>query len=312
MRFAVFGTGAIGGYFGGRLAQAGLDVTFIARGKHLQAINKDGLRVESICGDFSVHPTTATDEPTKVGEVDVVLLGVKAWQVQEAAREMQPMLGPDTFVVTLQNGVDAPTLISNILGPDRIVGGLCKLISLITKPGHIRHAGVDPYITFGELDKRHSDRIEMLLQAFSKTAGLTAEISTNIWIDIWKKFLFIVSMSGLGSITRAPVGVFRSLPETRQMLMQSMKEIFNIAIAHEADLPKEVVKETMEFIDSLPEEGTASMQRDIMEEKPSELETQTGAVVRLGQESGIKTPINNFIYQSLLPMEMRARGQLFF
>ena len=143
MRIAIFGTGAIGGYFGGRLAQAGLDVTFIARGKHLQAIKKDGLRVESICGDFSVHPVAATDEPTDVGEVDAILLGVKAWQVQEAAQVMQPMLGLDTFVVTLQNGVDAPTIISNELGPERIVGGLCKLICLITKPGHIRHAGAD-------------------------------------------------------------------------------------------------------------------------------------------------------------------------
>ena len=312
MRIVIFGAGAVGGYFGGRLAQAGLDVTFIARGKHLHAIKKDGLRVESICGDFSVHPSAATDDPTKVGEVDAVLLGVKAWQVQEAARAMQPMLGPDTFVVTLQNGVDAPTIISNELGPDRIVGGLCKLICLIAKPGHIRHAGVDPYITFGELDKRRSDRIEMLFQAFSKTTGLTAEISTNIWSDIWKKFLFIASMSGLGSITRAPVGVFRRLPETRQMLMQSMKEIFNIAIAHEVDLPKEVVEETMEFIDALPEEGTASMQRDIIEGRPSELNEQNGAVVRLGNAVGVQTPVNAFIYNSLLPLEMKTRGQLQF
>ena len=310
MRIAIFGTGAIGGYFGGRLAQAGMDVTFIARGKHLQAIKKDGLSVESICGDFSVHPVATTDDPTKVGQVDVVLLGVKAWQVQEAAREMQPMIGTDTFVVTLQNGVDAPTLILNILGPDRIVGGLCKLISLITKPGHIRHAGVDPYITFGELDKRHSDRIEILFQAFSKTTGLTVEISTNIWSDIWKKFLFIAPLSGLGSITRSPIGVFRRLPETRQMLLQSMKEVFNIAIACKVDLPKEVVEETIEFIDALPEEGTASMQRDIIEGRPSELNEQNGEVVRLGDVVGVQTPVNAFIYYSLLPLEMKARSQL--
>jgi len=312
MRIAVFGAGAVGGYFGGRLAQAGLDVAFIARGKHLQAIKKNGLRVESICGDFSVHPKAATDEPTKVGEVDAVLLGVKAWQVEEAAQAMQPMLGPNTFVVTLQNGVNAPTIISNALGPDRIVGGLCKLICLITKPGHIQHAGADPYITFGELDKSHSDRIEMLLQAFSKTTGLTAEISINIWSDIWKKFLFIAPLSGLGSITRSPIGVFRRLPETRQMLLQSMKEVFNIAIACKVDLPKEVVEETMEFIDALPEEGTASMQRDIIEGRPSELNEQNGAVVRLGDVVGVQTPANAFIYYSLLPLEMKARGQLQF
>ena len=312
MRIAVFGAGAVGGYFGGRLAQAGMDVAFIVRGKHLQAIKKNGLMVESICGDFSVHPKAATDEPTEVGEVDAVLLGVKAWQVKEAAQAMQPMLGPNTFVVTLQNGVNTPTIISNALGPDRIVGGLCKLICLITKPGHIQHAGADPYITFGELDKSHSDRIEMLLQAFSKTTGLTAEISTNIWSDIWKKFLFIAPLSGLGSITRSPVGVFRRLPETRQMLLQSMKEVFNIAIACKVDLPKKVVEETMEFIDAIPEEGTASMQRDIIEGRPSELNEQNGEVVRLGDVVGVQTPANAFIYYSLLPLEMKARIQLQF
>lgn len=312
MRIAVFGAGAVGGYFGGRLAQAGLDVAFIARGKHLQAIKKNGLRVESICGDFSVHPKAATDEPTKIGEVDVVLLGVKAWQVEEAAKAIQPMLGPNTFVVTLQNGVNAPTIISDALGPDRIVGGLCKLICLIIGPGHIQHAGADPYITFGELNKGHSDRIKMLLQVFSKTSGLTAEISPNIWSDIWKKFILIAPWSGVGAITRAPVGIFRRLPETRQMLLQSMKEVFNTAIAHEVDLPKEVVEETMEFIDALPEEGTASMQRDITEGRPSELNEQNGAVVRLGDVVGVQTPVNAFIYYSLLPLEMKARGQLQF
>ncbi|MFC1515342.1 2-dehydropantoate 2-reductase [Thermodesulfobacteriota bacterium] len=312
MRIVVFGAGAVGGYFGGRLAQTGLDVAFIARGKHLQALKKNGLMVESICGDFSVHPVTATDEPTKVGEVDVVLLGVKAWQVEEAAQAMQPMLGPKTFVVTLQNGVNAPTIISDVLGPDRVVGGLCKIICLITKPGHIQHVGADPYITFGELDKSHSARLEMLLQAFSKTTGLTAEISTNIWSDIWKKFILIAPWSGVGAVTRAPVGVFRSLPETRQMLLQSMKEVFNTAISREVDLPKDVVEKTMEFIDALPEEGTASMQRDITEGRPSELNEQSGTVLRLGNVVGVQTPVNAFIYYSLLPLEMRARGQLHF
>jgi 2-dehydropantoate 2-reductase len=312
MRIAVFGAGAVGGYFGGRLAQGGLDVSFIARGKHLQAIKNKGLRVESICGNFNVHPTAVTDDPSTVGEVDVVLLGVKAWQVQEAARAMQPMFGPHTFVVTLQNGVDAPTLFSDVLGPDRIVGGLCKLICLITKPGHLRHSGGDPYVAFGELDNRHSDRTERLFQAFSKTTGLTAEISANIWTDIWKKFLLMAPLSGLGSITRAPIGVFRHFPETRQMLLESIKEVFNLAMACNIDFPKMVVEETMEFIDAVPKEGTASMQRDIIEGRPSELNEQNGAVVRLGHAMGVQTPINAFIFYSLLPLEMRARGQLQF
>jgi 2-dehydropantoate 2-reductase len=312
MRIAVFGAGAVGGYFGGRLAQAGLDVSFIARGKHLQAIKKKGLWVESICGNFNVHPAVVTDDPSTVGEVDVVLLGVKAWQVQEVARAMQPMLGPHTFMVTLQNGVDAPTVISDVLGSERIVGGLCKLICLIAKPGRIQHLGADPYITFGELDSSISERTTMLLRAFSQTTGLTAEISTNIWTDIWKKFLLMAPLSGLGSITRAPVGVFRHVPETRQMLLESIKEVLHVAKAHNVDFPKMVVEETVEFIDALPKGGTASMQRDIIEGRPSELNEQNGAVVRLGHVMGVQTPINAFIFYSLLPLEMRARGQLQF
>jgi 2-dehydropantoate 2-reductase len=312
MRIAVFGAGAVGGYFGGRLAQAGLDVSFIARGEHLQAIKNYGLRIESICGDFSVLPIAATDDPATVGKVDVVLLGVKAWQVQEAARTMQPMLGSHTYVVSLQNGVDAPTVIADVIGPKRTVGGLCKLICLITRPGCILHSGAEPYITFGELDNIPSERTEMLLQAFSKATGLTAEISSNIWTDIWKKFIFITPLSGLGSITRAPVGVFRQLPETRQMLLESIKEVFRVAMAHNIEVPEMIVEETMEFIDALPEEGTASMQRDIIDGRSSELNEQNGAVVRLGRVVGVKTPINAFIFHSLLPLEMRARGQLQF
>ena len=312
MRIAVFGAGAVGGYIGGRLVQAGMDVSFIARGEQLQAMKKKGVRIESICGDFNTHPNIMTDDPSQVGEVDVVLLGVKAWQVSEAAQAMRPILGANTFVITIQNGVEAPSQVSEILGPDHVVGGLCKMICFITKPGHIRHAGTEPHIVFGELNNRHSERMEMLLQVFSKTTGLTAEVSTDIWSDIWKKFLIIAPWSGLGSITRSPIGVFRSLPETRQMLKQSMQEVFQVAISHDINLPKDAVENTLAFLDTLPKEGTASMQRDIMEGRPSELKEQNGAVVKLGQAAGVDTPINAFIYHSLLPLELRARGQLQF
>ena len=312
MRIAVFGAGAVGGYIGGRLAQAGIDVSFIARGEHLQAMKEKGIRAESICGDFNAHPNIITDDPSQVGEVDAVLLGVKAWQVSEAAQAMRPIVGPNTFVITIQNGVEAPTQVSEILGPDHVVGGLCKMICFITKPGHLRHAGTEPHIVFGELNNKHSERMEMLLQSFSKTTGLTAEVSTDIWSDIWKKFLIIAPWSGLGSITRSPIGVFRSLPETRQMLKRSMQEVFQVALSHDIDLPKDAVENTLAFLDTLPKEGTASMQRDIMEGRPSELKEQNGAVVRLGQTAGVDTPINAFIYHSLLPLELIARGQLQF
>ncbi len=312
MRIVVFGTGGVGGYFGGRLAQAGMDVTFIARGRHLQAIGKHGLRVDSINGDFTLHPAIATDDPAMVGEADVVLCCVKSWQVSEAAIAMRPMIGPKTIVIPIQNGVEAPTILSDVLGADKVLGGLCRIISMTHGPGHVRHVGAEPHITFGELDNQQTERTQRLYRAFSEATGITVEIATDINAALWEKFILIAPWSGVGAVTHAPVGVFRRLPETRQMLLQSMTEVFNIAIAREIDLSKEVVKETMEFIDELPEEGTASMQRDIIEGRPSELNEQNGAVVRLGSDLGVQTPVNTFIYYSLLPLEMKARGQLQF
>jgi len=162
MRIAIFGTGGIGGYFGGRLAQAGADVVFIARGEHLQAIRQNGLKVDSIKGDFVIKPAQATDKPEEVGIVDVVLVTVKAWQISDAAKYMKPMVGPETFVLPLQNGVGAPSQLAKILGYEHVLGGLCGLITYIVGPGHVCHAGADPYIRFGELDNTQSDRTERL------------------------------------------------------------------------------------------------------------------------------------------------------
>jgi 2-dehydropantoate 2-reductase len=312
MRIAVFGTGAVGGYFGGRLAQAGEEVIFIARGEHLQALRSHGLQVDSVKGDFVVQPVQATDDPAQVGVVDVALVGVKAWQVPEAAQAMRPMVGPDTFVVPLQNGVEAPTQLATVLGAQHVLGGLCKIISFILGPGHIRHAGIEPYVAFGELDNQASERAEGLRQAFARAAGVTVEIPPDIQVAMWDKFLFIASFSGVGAVTRAPAGVLRSVPETRQLLEQAMREIFAVARAREIALPGDLVEQTMAVVDGLPPDGTASMQRDIMEGRPSELASQNGAVVRLGQEAGIATPLHHFIYHSLLPLELRARGQVQF
>jgi len=312
MRITIFGTGGVGGYFGGRLAQAGEDVVFIARGEHLQALRAHGLRVDSIKGDFVVQPVQATDDPTQVGLVDVILVGVKAWQVPEAAEAMRPMVGPQTFVVPLQNGVEAPSELAAALGQEHVLGGLCGLITFIVEPGHIRHAGADPFIRFAELDNRPSERVERLRQAFDRAVGLTVEIPADIQIAMWQKFMFVTAWSGVGAVTRTPIGVFRSQPGTRQMLEQTMWEIYDVAQARNIALPKDIIGKMMEFLDSVPPEGTASMQRDIMNGRPSELEVQNGAVLCLGQEVGVETPVNAFIYHSLLPMEMRARGQLQF
>ena len=312
MRVAVFGAGAVGSYFGGRLAQAGEDVVFIARGEHLRAMRDHGLRVDSIKGDFVLESVEATDDPAQVGLVDLIFVCVKAWQIEEAIQAMRPMIGPQTLVISLQNGVEAPSQLSAGLGKEYVLGGLCVIIAYIVEPGHISHAGADPYIRFGELDNSLSERVEKLRQAFDRTSGLTVEIPPDINAAMWQKFIFITAISGVGAVTRVPVGAVRGQPGTRQMLEQTIREIYDVARARNIDLPESVKDKTMEFIDRMPPEATVSMQRDIMDGRPSELETQSGAVVRLGKEAGVETPVNSFIYHSLLPMEMRARGQLEF
>lgn len=309
MRIAVFGTGGVGGYFGGRLAEAGEEVVFIARGSHLQAIAEQGLRVESVNGDFLIRPAQATGDPAQVGPVDVVLVGVKAWQVPEAAEAIRPLVGPDTFVVPLQNGVEAPAQLAAVLGEQHVVGGLCRIVSFIAGPGHIRHLGGDPYLAFGELDNHPSERVERLRRAFARARGVTVEVPPDIQAAIWAKFLAISSFSGVGAITRAPAGVWRSRPETRELWQQAMREVMAVAQGRGIHLAEAVVEGATTFMDSLPVDATASMQRDIIAGRPSELESQNGAVVRLGREVGISTPIHNFIYTCLLPQELKARGE---
>jgi 2-dehydropantoate 2-reductase len=311
MRFAIFGVGAVGGYFGGRLAQAGEDVTFIARGQHLQALRAKGLRVDSINGDFSLSALAATDDPTQIGAVDVVLVAVKTWQVPEVAESIRPLLDEDTLVLPLQNGVEAPAQLAKTLGSEHVCGGLAKIISFIAGPGHIRHTGADPYIALGELDNQPSDRIEHLQHAFQR-AGVKAEIPPDIMAALWTKFLFVAALGGVGAITRAPFGVIRSISQTRRMIEGSMQEIYEVAGAHSINLAPDAVSASMGFIDTLPPNGTTSLQRDIIENRPSEIDSWTGAVVRFGRDAGVSVPINELIYNSLVPLERKARGELQF
>jgi 2-dehydropantoate 2-reductase len=308
MRVVVYGTGGVGGYFGGRLAQAGEEVVFIARGEHLRAIRDRGLRVDSIKGDFLIQPATAVQDPVEVGQADVILLGVKAWQVPQAADAMRPMVGAATFVVPLQNGVDAPAQLAEVLGKEHVVGGLCRISTMIAAPGHIRHVGIEPYIAFGELDGKASQRCEMLRAAFER-AGVLAEVPPNIHAAMWEKFVFIAAIGGVGAVTRMPIGVTRSIAETRQMLLAAMQETVAVAQARGVELPADLVSRTLAVIDSLPPQATASMQRDISQGLPSELDSQNGALVRMGREAVVPTPVHAFIYASLLPQEMHARGE---
>ena len=311
MRIAIFGAGSVGGYFGGRLSQAGEDVVFIARGDHLKAMLTHGLRVDSINGDFAVQTVQATDDPSKAGKVDLVLVGVKAWQVSEAAEAMAPMIGPQTFVLPLQNGLEAPAQLSEIIGDRYVLGGFCGLFCYVAGPGHIVHAGLDPFVKFGELDNHRSQRVELLLDTFKK-AGVKAEIPPDIQVAMWMKFLLIAVWSGMGAVTHAPVGIWRSLPETRRMAQQGLREIIAVAKARNILLPEEALQTTMAMYDNLVPQSTASLQRDVIQGRPSELETQIGAVVRFGRDADVATPLFTFIYHSLLPRELRARGQLQF
>jgi 2-dehydropantoate 2-reductase len=309
MRIVVFGTGGVGGYFGGRLAQAGEDVTFIARGEHLRAIKNSGLRVESGTGDFVVFPAKATDDVNEIGEVDLVIVAVKAWQVPEAARAMKPLVGAGTTVLPLQNGVDAPSQLVHELGSEKVIGGLCRIVSFVVEPGLIRHAGFKPSIIIGELDNRRTDRIERIEQIFSH-AGLNISVSADIQIALWTKFLFIASFSGVGAIAGAPAGILRTDPKWRAQMLNAMKEIYALARARGIKLPENSVDTVMTAVDSLPEDATSSMQRDIVAGKPSELESQNGAVVRMARESGVEAPTHEFIYESLKPSEEKARAAL--
>jgi 2-dehydropantoate 2-reductase len=311
MRIAVFGVGGVGGYFGWRLAQVGEDVTFVARGDHLKALKTNGLKVDTPDGNSSVLPVKTEEDPAQVGQVDAVILGVKAWQVSEAAHAIRPMIGPDTFVLPLQNGVDAPSELADVLGREHVFGGLCYIVALKVGSGHIRHAGMEPKVIFGELDNSLTERARRLQAAFTH-AGIEAEIPADIRVAMWQKFLFIATLSGVAAVTRAPAGIVRSVPETRGMLESVAKEVAAVAKGLNVNLSPDVVPITMTLIDRLPADGTASMQRDIMEGRPSELSSQSGAVARLGLETGVSTPLNSFIYSALMPLEMRARGEIEF
>jgi 2-dehydropantoate 2-reductase len=255
MPIAIFGAGGAGGYFGAQLARAGEEVIFIARKEHLQAIRTYGLRVETSKGKIVIQPAQASDNPVQVGVVDAVILGVKAWQVTEAARIMKPMIGPETFVVPLQNGVEASSQLAVILGAKHVLGGLCGTMSWIVGPGHIRSIGEVHFIKFGELDKRPSERTEQLRKAFER-AGVKVEVPSDIHVALWEKFLFVVSFGGVGAVTRAPIGVIRTLTETRRLLEQCMHEIFEVARARQIALSDGIVEKTMMFLDSLAPSGT--------------------------------------------------------
>jgi 2-dehydropantoate 2-reductase len=308
MKIAVIGAGAVGGYFGGRLALSGSEVVFLVRGKTLEALRAGPLRVESLKGDFEMK-VRATDNPAEIGAVEVVLVAVKSWQVPEAADAIQKMPGRESVVVPLQNGMEAPAQLAAVIGPGRVAGGLCRIVSQTLAPGHISHSWAEPSIDFGELEPlARGDRLEQLRDAFL-AADVRCDIPRDIAVAMWEKFLFITPWGSLGAVTRLPVGPLRSAPELRGRLVQALREIAEIARGEGTDLGADRINKTLAILDGLPEESTSSMQRDIMAGRPSELEAQTGTVVRFGRKTGVPTPVHDSIYAELLPLEQRARGQ---
>ena len=311
MKIAFIGIGGLGGYFGGRLAKAGNDVTFIARGAMLEALRKNGLRVESPLGDFALPKVQATGDTASVGHADAVFVTTKAWQVTEAAQQIGTMVGPETVVVPLQNGVEAYDQLAAVLGPEPVLGGMCHVIAMVIAPGVVRHGGLKALITVGEWNNTRTARLDRLLECLT-AAGLDTRVPENVQVALWEKFEFIASFGGVGAVTRAAAGVIRSVAEARSLLEHAMSEIVGLARASGVPLPKESVASTMKFVDALPPDGTASMQRDLMAGRPSELEAQSGAVVRLGRARNFPTPVHEFIYNALLPGELRARGKISF
>jgi 2-dehydropantoate 2-reductase len=308
MRFAIYGVGGAAGYFGARLVEAGHDVALIARGEHLEAIRRDGLAIDSPLGNARVKPRIATADPAEVGTVDAVLLGVKAWQVSDAARALSPLLGPDTAVVPLQNGIEASDQIAAVAGSSHALGGTARIISARIAPGHIAHLGADPLIELGELDGSRSPRVIALHAALAGAPGATAVIADDIRARQWAKFLFIAAWSGIAALMRAPVGIVRGAPESRQLVIAGMREIELLARTRRIALPADAVETALAYLDALPPTGTSSLQRDIAAGIPSEIDSFSGAVCRLGVAENVATPVHQLLYALLAPVERHARG----
>ena len=306
MRILIMGTGGVGGYYGGLLAQQGNEVTFIARGAHLYAIRHEGLKVKSIHGDFSVSPANATDDPATVGPVDLILFCVKTYNTDEAAQAIRPAVGSQTAVLSLQNGIDAAERIGKVIGMEHVLGGATWLSSAVEAPGVIKQVSQFRRVVFGELGGGLSERIQSIKKVLEST-GILVEASENIQKVLWTKFVFISAVSSLGSLTRLPMGDYRSVPEARSLLSSIMQEVAALAHAQGVTLDLDVVQKSLEFIDNSAPHIKPSMQLDVETGHRTELESMVGVIGRKGRELGVPTPVADFVYASLLPVELKAR-----
>ncbi|HLE03336.1 MAG TPA: 2-dehydropantoate 2-reductase [Anaerolineales bacterium] len=305
MRTAIFGAGGVGGYFGGLLAQAGHEVSFIARGEHLRALQEAGLRVNSVNGDFTIRPARATDTPAEIGPVDYVVVAVKQYSLREAAPQIRPLVGPETTVVPLLNGVDAHQPLIEAVGAGPVVGGLCSLVSLVEAPGVIRQESKLRRVVVGELDRRKSDRVERLVRAWA-AAGAEAIHAEDILVALWTKFVFIASFGGVTSLTRCNAGELLASRETRELFVEAMREVEAVARARHIELAPDAVEKGLSIAVAFEPTATSSMQRDVAAGKPFELEAFSGTVVRLGEQAGVATPMHQMLYGLLKPAVLKA------
>jgi 2-dehydropantoate 2-reductase len=308
MKVVVVGAGGVGGLFGGMLARSGAEVGFVARGKHLEALRGHGLEVESPLGSFKLSSVAAAEDPAQLGQADAILIALKAWQVAEMAPRLRPLLRPGTVVLPLQNGVEAAGALSQALGAEHVVGGVCEVLAWIESPGRIRHVGFRPRITTGELDGGAGEKIGPLAEAL-RAAGLEVVITREVGVAIWEKLLLIEPFGAVGAATRAAAGLVWSVPETRAILRAALTEVAALSAARGASVREGAVERVLLRIKSMAPDTTFSMQRDILAGRPSELFDQTGAVVRLGKESQVPTPVHDVLFAALLPQEQVARGQ---
>jgi len=299
MQIAVMGAGSIGGYFGGMLSRGGNVVTLIARGPHLRAISARGLKVITDEEEFTVH-CDATDDPGRVGAVDLVLLTVKTYQNEQALPAMRPLVGPDTAVLCLQNGIDSFQAVASAFGLERVLPGAAYVEADIPEPGVVRQTGRVVRIAFGEPDGRQSRRREQILDAL-QDAGIPAQFDRDIHKTLWSKFLFIATMAGVTTLSRETMAELIPRPEWRQVILGCMREIEAVARAAGINLDPGIVTQTIDYIEGSLAEMHASMHGDILAGRPLELENLNGAVVRAGVAAGVPTPINDVIYAMLKP-----------
>jgi 2-dehydropantoate 2-reductase len=300
MRIAVMGTGGTGGYFGGLLARAGEEVTFIARGDHLEEIRKNGLAIKSVlAGDFSI-PANATDNTQDIGPVDFVLFCVKAYDNATAADQIRPLIEPETVVLSVQNGIDNEQQIGEVIGPEHIVGCVSYVSSIIDSPGVVSQTGGPGKIVLGEMQGGKSARTETI-QSTLQNSGIAAELHPDIQVALWQKFLAICGVNGITALTRLPMGEILACEETRNLMRGTMEEVEAVARANGAALPGDCVDQSMDLFSSLEPSIRGSMYYDLAAGRRLELDVLNGTLVRLGGERGIPTPINFAIYAALKP-----------